>query len=55
MIISLKKITKVSRNNFKINIKGISGQLEMSKNNFININPYLSSNKIFYPMLHLKR
>ena len=32
MIISIRKVTKLSKNNFKIDIKGISGRLEMCKN-----------------------
>ena len=44
------KLTKVSTNNLKADIKGTSGRLKMCKN--ICINPYLSTVKKFYAMLH---
>ena len=37
----LRKLIKVSTNNFKIDINGISDPLEMCENIYFCINPYL--------------
>ena len=44
-----RKVRKVSRNDFKIAINGISGRLGMCKKYYFGINPYLSTNKKFIP------
>ena len=52
--LSLQKIYK-GINYFKIDIKGISGQLETFRNvqrYCSSINPYLSAYRKFYSMLH---
>ena len=47
-----RKLTKVSKNNFKIDINEISDQLEMCKNE--QRKSLFIKNKKFYPMLRLK-
>ena len=49
-----KKLTKISRNNFKIDIKGISARLKMCKNIISAYFLIHQAIRIFYPMFHLK-